>query len=145
MLQQILLGGAVTAINIVIQASAMLGVIAVDRHPGFERLLGPFWMLAVRMIGVVAVLNLAHMAQIIVWAVAYRLFDVVPPGTDSLYFAFVNFATLGYGDIVPSKDWRLIGPATAINGVLMLGWSTAVMMSILSRHEWAFPGPRGDR
>jgi ion channel len=40
------------------------------------------------------------------------------------------YTTLGYGDIVPNKEWRLLGPFT---GVLVLGWSTALMLELLRR------------
>jgi hypothetical protein len=56
---------------------------------------------------------------------------VVPPETDELYFAFVNYTTLGYGDVVPVERWRLLGPMTAMNGVLLFGWSTAVIFEVL--------------
>ena len=45
---------------------------------------------------------------------------------------FVNFTTLGYGDIVPAPDWRLLGPMTAMDGVLLFGWLTAVISEVLS-------------
>ena len=51
----------------------------------------------------------------------------LPASTDDLYFAFVNYTTLGYGDISPVARWRLLGPLTAMNGVLLFGWSTAVI------------------
>jgi hypothetical protein len=49
------------------------------------------------------------------------------------YFAFVNYTTLGYGDILPVERWRLLGPITALNGVLLIGWSTAVIFEVLRR------------
>jgi hypothetical protein len=45
--------------------------------------------------------------------------------------AFVNYTTLGYGDVTPLAKWRLLGPMTAMNGVLMFGWSTALMFEVL--------------
>ncbi len=51
----------------------------------------------------------------------------------SSYFAFVNYATLGYGDIVPVAEWRLLGPMAAMNGILLFGWSTAVIFEVLRR------------
>jgi hypothetical protein len=54
-----------------------------------------------------------------------------PAGADWMYFAFVNYTTLGYGDILPTEEWRLLGPITAMNGVLLFGWSTAVMFDVL--------------
>jgi hypothetical protein len=70
---------------------------------------------------------------VIVWALAYRITDAVPPGSGLVYFAFVNYTTLGYGDVTPREDWQLLGPMTAMNGVLLFGWSTAVIFQVLSR------------
>ena len=49
----------------------------------------------------------------------------------AVYHSAVNFASLGYGDIVMSERWRLLGPLEAVNGVLMIGVSTAVLMTTL--------------
>ena len=81
----------------------------------------------------VSVLMAAHIAEVMVWALAYAIVDAAPAGTDLVYFAFVNYATLGYGDITPLQRWHLIGPMTAMNGVLLFGWSTAVIFSILQK------------
>jgi Ion channel len=50
-----------------------------------------------------------------------------------VYLAFVNYTTLGYGDVVPVERWRLIGPITAMNGMIVFGWSTAVIFEVLRR------------
>ena len=78
-------------------------------------------------------LMLAHMAEIFVWSVVYGIVGAAPAGSDLLDFAFVNYTTLGYGDVTPQKDWRLIGPMTAMNGILMFGWSTAVLFEVLRK------------
>jgi Ion channel len=52
---------------------------------------------------------------------------------DLVYFAFVNYTTLGYGDVLPLQRWRLLGPITAMNGVLLFGWSTAVIFEVLQK------------
>ncbi len=54
-------------------------------------------------------------------------FDVAPAGANLVYFAFVNYTTLGYGDVLSVERWRLLGPLTAMNGMLLFGWSTAVI------------------
>ena len=70
------------------------------------------------------------------------LVGAVPSGGDVVYFAFVNYTTLGYGDITPVKEWRLLGPMTAMNGVLLFGWSTAVIFEVLRRAmAWHSPTP----
>ena len=85
------------------------------------------------LIAAVTVLMLAHTSEVMVWSLAYALIGAAPDGTDLMYFAFVNYATLGYGDVVPVENWRLIGPMTAMNGVLMFGWSTAVIFEVLQK------------
>ena len=84
------------------------------------------------MIATVAVLTVAHMCEIAVWSLAYEIVEATSDGADRLYFAFVNFTTLGYGDVVPVPRWRLLGPMTAMNGVLLFGWSVAVIFEVLS-------------
>jgi hypothetical protein len=80
-----------------------------------------------------SVLMVAHTCEVLVWSLAYSLIEAVPHNTDYLYFAFVNYTTLGYGDIVPVQSWRLLGPMTAMNGVLLFGWSTAVLFEVLRK------------
>jgi hypothetical protein len=48
--------------------------------------------------------------------------------SESFYHSAVNFATLGYGDLVMSDEHKLLGPLEAVNGVLMVGVSTATLM-----------------
>jgi len=75
----------------------------------------------------------AHFAEILVWSLGYAFVRVAPEGADLVYFAFVNYTTLGYGDIVPLERWRLLGPMTAMTGVLLFGWSTAVIFEVLQK------------
>jgi hypothetical protein len=63
----------------------------------------------------------------------YGLVNAVSDETARFYFAFVNYTTLGYGDVVPVKEWQLLGPITAMNGILLFGWSTAVIFEVLQR------------
>src|SRR5215475_5517091 len=51
-----------------------------------------------------------------VWALSYLFVDTTPAGRDVLCFAFVNYTTLGYGDITPVDRWKLLGLFTAMNG-----------------------------
>ena len=92
----------------------------------------PTLRLGTVMIATVAVLMAAHMCEVAIWSLAYAFVGATPEGADRLYFAFVNFTTLGYGDIVPVPRWRLLGPMTAMNGVLLFGWSTAVIFEVMS-------------
>ena len=75
----------------------------------------------------------AHVLEVFVWSLAYLIVDAAPAGANLVYFAFVNYATLGYGDVTPVEGWLLLGPITAMNGALMFGWSTAVIFEVLNK------------
>lgn len=133
MLRQLLLGAAVSACNIGIHALVMTAVVRVaHRAAGRDASRQSLRLIAV-MVATVSVLMVAHICEVIVWSLAYALVDVAPAGADLLYFAFVNYTTLGYGDVTPVARWRLLGPMTAMNGVLLFGWSTAVIFEVLRR------------
>lgn len=133
MLLQFAVGAAACVCNIAIHALVMLVLVRVAQVVAGSTRLGPSLLLVTIMVATVSVLMLAHGLEVFVWALTYELVGAVPPGADVLYFAFVNYTTLGYGDVVPVERWRLIGPTTAMCGVLMFGWSTAVIFEVLRR------------
>ena len=133
MLRQILVGAAVSACNIAIHAFLMAAVIWAARIAGEITKSWQSLRLIAVMIATVSFLMAAHLAEVLVWSLAYAIVDAAPEGTDLVYFAFVNYTTLGYGDVTPVARWHLLGPMTAMNGVLMFGWSTAVIFEVLRR------------
>ena len=138
MLIQFLVGGIVSVCNITIHSLVMTVVVRVARPLSTKKRSHPSLRLIATMIATVSVLMAAHVLEVFVWSLAYSIVDAAPAGTDLVYFAFVNYATLGYGDVIPVEAWRLLGPITAMNGVLMFGWSTAVIFEVLrrtARHE----------
>ena len=130
---QFLIGGGVSVINIMIHALITLTTIGMARQAGQRSTSWPRLHLMAVMAITVLLLMLAHTAEIFVWSLAYAAVGAAPAGSDLLDFAFVNYTTLGYGDVTPSKEWRLIGPMTAMNGILMFGWSTAVLFEVLRK------------
>jgi hypothetical protein len=133
MLLQFLVGGAASVISIVIHALVTVGVIGIARSVGLRNARWPRLHLMVVMVGAATSLMVAHTLEVFVWAIIYAAVGAAPADSDLLYFAFVNYTTLGYGDITPVQAWRLIGPMTAMNGILMFGWSTAVLFEVLYR------------
>jgi hypothetical protein len=129
---QMLIGLAISLLNIGVHAIIMTAVTWSAHHTSrITRSAHPHLRVASTMIAAVSVLMLAHYAEIAIWGIFYRLLQVAPNTRDALYFAFVNYTTLGYGDILPAEYWRLLGPITAMNGVLLFGWSTAVIYDVL--------------
>jgi Arc/MetJ family transcription regulator len=133
MLRQLLVGSAVSVCNIAIHALVMATVIRAARIAGERATSRQSLRLVTVMIATVSVLMLAHLTEVLVWSLAYTIVGIAPGGTDLIYFAFVNYTTLGYGDVIPLERWRLLAPMTAMNGVLLFGWSTAVIFQVLQR------------
>lgn len=133
MLRQILFGGAVSVANIAIHALVMTIVVQVVQRASANTKIDSSVYLVMVMIPTVLVLMTTHTIEVAVWAIAYFIVNAAPDGTDNLYFAFVNYTTLGYGDVTPVPRWRLLGPMTAMNGVLLFGWSTAVIFEVLRK------------
>jgi hypothetical protein len=130
---QFLAGCVVSVINIMIHALVTLGAVGIARSAGVRITGRPRSQLMAVMVVTAAALMVAHTLEILVWAAAYAIIGAAPAGSDLLYFAFVNYTTLGYGDITPAQAWRLSGPMTAMNGILMFGWSTAVLFEVLRK------------
>ena len=133
MVRQFMMGGVISVCNIVIHALVMTAVVRASQATvamaGSRPNLSPIAV----MVATVSVLMAAHTFEVIVWSLAYGLVDAAPPNSDFLYFAFVNYTTLGYGDVLPVERLRLLGPMTVMNGVLLFGWSTAVIFEVLRK------------
>jgi hypothetical protein len=72
-------------------------------------------------------LVVGNLAQITIWAMLFSWVGEFQQFSEAFYHSAVNFATLGYGDIVMSEQYRLLGPLESVNGVLMIGVSTAAL------------------
>ena len=76
---------------------------------------------------------LGTVLQIALWGVLFVVLGEFDEMYEAIYHSAVNFASLGYGDIVMTKPWKLLGPLEACCGVLMLGMSAAALMAILQQ------------
>ncbi len=88
---------------------------------------------------VLMMLFIGHLIQIAIWAILFMLLGEFDIFQTAFYHSTVNFASLGYGDIVMSEKWRLLGAIEASNGVLMFGLSAGTMLSVMTnlfaRHD----------
>ena len=127
----------------------------VDRHDGGDAAVGTAWLIdrlqrrAARRITdhrridtvrvlcfATTVLLILVVGEVVVWAAAYRtLSDSAGIRTweDAVYFSAVTFPSLGYGDVVLTDRWRLLSAIEAIDGLMIFGWSTALLFAVLSR------------
>jgi ion channel len=82
---------------------------------------------------VVAFAFVAHLLAIAVWAVVFLLCGEFPAFGTAYYHSAVNYTTLGYGDMIMTPSWHLLGPLEATNGALMFGVSTAIIFTVMQR------------
>ena len=90
---------------------------------GFFATIGP-------LLTALVVMTSGNILEIATWGVLFIVvgeFDSLYP---AIYHSAVNFTSLGYGDVVMSEKWKLLGPLEAVNGILMLGMSAAALMAI---------------
>jgi Ion channel len=78
---------------------------------------------------------LLHVIEITSWALFFAWTDAIPgPGLQrALYFSAVTYTTTGYGDVLLSQEWQLVGTIEALTGILMCGWSTGFFLAIVNR------------
>jgi hypothetical protein len=88
----------------------------------------------VAMVTTVLGLFAIHTVEVWSWAVAYFLTGALPDFRTALYFSTATFSTLGYGDIVLTPQWRLLGSLEGVNGFLLIGWSTAYLVAASTRY-----------
>ncbi|MDX1380587.1 MAG: ion channel [Xanthomonadales bacterium] len=134
MLAPLLLGSLMVVGNMAIQIWALLLVVGflIRRMELVDD--GSTGAHGTRLIGtVVLLLFLGHLLQFATWAVLFVALDEFQEFSTAFYHSSVNFTSLGYGDIVMSERWRLLGGLEAANGVLMFGLSAGAILSMMNR------------
>jgi len=118
----------------IIHALALSATVHVVRH---ERRLGHvgagFWIDAAIVGVAISFAFTAHLVEIALWALLFMVCGEFPEFGIAFYHSAVNYATLGYGDVIMTPSWRLLGPLEAANGSLMFGVSTAMIFAVIQR------------
>jgi voltage-gated potassium channel Kch len=71
--------------------------------------------------------------DVTLWATFYYVSGALPSFEEALYFSTVTFTTVGYGDIVLGREWRQLATFEAVNGWIIFGWATALIMAVIQR------------
>jgi hypothetical protein len=82
---------------------------------------------------VMIAMTLANFVQIVIWGVLFICLGEFKAAYEAIYHSAVNFTSLGYGDVVMSARWKLMGPLEAVNGILMLGMTSAGLVAIMQQ------------
>lgn len=132
MLLPLLMGMPVILCNMLLQSLVSVWCIRfyIKRfHDKEEALAG-----VMALFGIITIVLLGNLLQILLWGALFLWLGEFTTLLEAVYHSGVNFATLGYGDIVMSPQWKLLGPLEAVNGALMIGLSGACMLAVLQHH-----------
>ncbi len=131
---QIILGTFLICLTVVIHAVVLdcLMRLLENTGPSFFKQFRLFWKIPILIITVLGIFC-AHIIQIWLWAFFYLASGSLTGLEEALYFSTSTFTTVGFGDIVLNKEWRLISSFQAANGFILFGWSTAFIFEIMSK------------
>jgi len=132
MLTKILIAWSLVAITVTIHAVGMV-LLLVPLFNSKASPEHPFWRITWLVIQTAWGLILLHLVEIAVRAFFYHWQNCLPDLESSFYFAGVTYTTVGYGDLVLPKEWRLFGAVEALTGILMCGLSTGFFFAMVSR------------
>ena len=131
MVVKVLIAWCLLALTVTIHGAG-LAVLLRSKAPLVESRTG-FWSVSLLLVRVAWWLVLLHLAAIAVWALFYWWQECLPDLESSIYFSAVTYTTVGYGDLVLPKEWRLVGAVEGLTGILMCGLSTGFFYALGSR------------
>ena len=148
MLIQLILASVMVVVTVMIHLVGLTVLMRLLRsHGRFVRKLRirPLTLLLAASLGIFAI----HTIEIWVYAALYLWLNTFRYFEEALYFSTVTYASVGYGDLLMPHRWRILGAIEGATGILMLGWSTAFLVSMLAqlklfRHDWLAPGDGED-
>jgi len=121
------LAAATVAVHAAGIAVLLLGLMRLQTRP--PTTVWPITRLLLRMIWW---LILIHLAEISIWGLFYLWRGCLPDAETAFYFSGTTYTTIGYGDVVLAKPWRLLGPVEGLTGILMCGLSTGYFFVVVS-------------
>lgn len=134
LLSPLAIGVGAFVCTIAIHALALSATVHVIRR---ERRLGragaTFWIDVAIVSVAVTIAFVAHLLEIALWALLFMSCGEFPDFAIAFDHSAVNYTTLGYGNVIMSPSWRLLGPLEAANGMLMFGVSTAMIFAVIQR------------
>ena len=125
--------GALVAITVAVHAGGLAAALGLFSRPLPTPLGTRFWPTAWLLVRATWFLLLIHLVEIAVWALFYWWKECLPDAESAFYFSGVTYATVGYGDLVLQKPWRMLGPVEGLTGILMCGLSAGLFFATVTR------------
>lgn len=133
MFRNITIGAVLILLTTAVHAGGMsLSLRSVRSHATIER--SRLHLTRVFKVGmVILIMYLVAIIEVLIWGAAYLTFDAIEGLENAIYLSAVTFTTLGYGDVVLEGNKRILSSLEAINGIIMFGWSTAIVIAAVQR------------
>ena len=129
----LLLGSGIFAATVVIQVMAIVVLLKfLQRRDRLGKFGEGVWVGTVALGGGMLIVFVGHLLQVALWAALFVWLGEFENFATAFYHSTVNFSSLGYGDIVMSERWRLLGAMEAAGGILMFGISTGVGLAVFT-------------
>ncbi len=134
MLRQVLLGSSLLVVTSVVHSVVTVFFIRTLPLLGADHVLVRTLAARIGLVaGLAVILFLTTLVEATIWASSYLAVGAFDSFEPALYFSMVTFTTLGYGDIVLNEAWRLMASFQAGIGVIMFGWTTALIIALIQR------------
>lgn len=136
MYSSIFFAWGLAAITVGLHAVGLALILRVLDHRG-NVLMTQLGAISMRLVWVACYMVLLHLMAISIWGAFYVWQGCLPDLETAFYFSGVTYATIGYGDVVLGKPWRLFGLMEGLTGILMCGLSTGVFFAVVN-HIYQF-------
>lgn len=137
MMLQILVGCALIVITSCVHALGMtIGLRSITASNRKKRLANASLLFrSLTISAFILILFFATLVEAGIWALTFTKLGAIPDFLEAFYFSTVTYTTLGYGDIVLDRKWRILSSFEAANGLIMFGWTTALVFE--SIHQFS--------
>ena len=127
-------GASAVACTIIIRALAVIATVNFIRRERRLGRVGTGFLIDLSIVALLISVELvAHLIEIAIWAVLFSVCGEFSDFGTAYYHSAVNYTTLGYGDLIMTRSWRMLGPLEAANGMLTFGVSTAIIFAVIHR------------
>ena len=129
----LLIGSGIFTATVVLQALAIMALLNfLRRRMRLNKFHENLWVATGALSGGMLIVFVGHLLQVGLWALLFVGLGEFESYASAFYHSMVNFTSLGYGDLVMSEDWRLLGAMEAAGGILMFGVSTGVGLAVVT-------------
>ncbi len=137
MFAELLVSTAMVLLTVLIHGTgifALARLLRIEAREEAEEHIHPMSLRGVAVtLGLVLGLFVLHGIEIWAYALVFLLLDALPTLSDAVYFSTITYATTGYDDDGFAEAWRMVAAIEGVNGIILLGWSTAFFVTVVAR------------